>query len=126
MKQFFYFFLIFVTNCVFASNVSTLGIIPNISNHYKALPVVYPFDKQPIEKISDTISRQYVYGAESMLVKWIFKKGAVIPLHHHINEQITWITKGSVKVYSQGKEYIVKEGEVMVIPANVPHEFFAL
>lgn len=43
-----------------------------------------------------------------------------------MNEQITWITQGSVKVTSQGKEYIVKAGEVMVIPSNVPHEFLAL
>ena len=27
---------------------------------------------------------------------------------------------------SQGKEFIVKAGDVLIIPPNVPHEFYAL
>lgn len=102
------------------------GIIPNISGHYQALPTLYHFEKMPVEQLSDKISRQYIYAAQSTLVKWIFKKGAIVPLHHHVNEQITWITQGSVRVNSQGKEFIVKAGEVITIPPNVPHEFLAL
>lgn len=54
------------------------------------------------------------------------KKSAVIPLHFHPNEQITWITQGSVRVKSQGKEFIVKAGGVFIIPPYVPHELLAL
>lgn len=104
----------------------TSGILPHIFEHYKALPLFYDFDNMPIEKLSDKISRQFIYGTQSMLVKWIFKKGAEVPLHHHVNEQITWITKGSVVVYSQNKEFIIKAGEVIIFPPHVPHEFFAL
>lgn len=106
--------------------MSSKGIIPHIYNHYQAMPTFYNFDDMAIEKMSDLISRQYIYSGQSMLVKWIFKKGAVVPLHHHVNEQITWITQGSVQVYSQGKEFIVKAGEVIIFPPHVPHEFFAL
>ncbi len=101
-------------------------IIPQISDHYKSMPILYDFDDMPKEQISPLISRQYVSGAQSMLVKWTFKKGAIIPLHHHVNEQTTWITKGAVTVYSQGKEFTVHAGQVLVIPANVPHKFVAL
>lgn len=97
-----------------------------ISKHYFAMPSLYALDAITKEKLSDKITRQYVMGAQSMLVKWTLKKGAVIPLHVHPNEQITWITKGSVKVLSQGKEFIVKAGGVLIIPSNVPHEFLAL
>lgn len=97
-----------------------------ISKHYLALPNLYQFDATNKEKISDKITRQYIMGSQSMLVKWTLQKGAIIPLHFHPNEQVTWITKGSVKVLSQGKEFIVKAGEVLIIPPNVPHEFFAL
>jgi len=65
-------------------------------------------------------------GSQSMLVKWTLQKGAIIPLHFHPNEQVTWITKGAVKVLSQGKEFIVKAGGVLIFPPNVPHEFLAL
>lgn len=104
----------------------TAGIIPHIFDHYKALPVFYRFDHMPIEKLTDKISRQYIYANQSMIVKLMLKKGAEVPLHHHVNEQITWIVKGSVKIFSQGKEFIVKAGEVIIFPPHVPHEFFAL
>lgn len=97
-----------------------------ISKHYAALPNLYDFDNISEEHLSDKITRQYIMGAQSMLVKWTLKKGAVIPLHFHPNEQITWITKGSVKVLSQGKEFIVKAGHVLIIPPYAPHEFYAL
>ncbi len=102
------------------------GIIPEISNHYAAMPHCFDFDQSPKEKMSEKIARQFVMGGESMLVKWILKKGAVIPLHFHENEQITWITEGKVEVHSQGKKFIIKAGEVIVFPPLVPHEFLAL
>jgi len=101
------------------------GSFPHIFEHYQAMPACYQFEKMPIEKLSEEISRQYIYASQSMLVKWIFKTGAHIPLHHHLSEQITWIIEGKVKVYSQGKEFIIAAGEV-IVPPHVPHEFFAL
>jgi quercetin dioxygenase-like cupin family protein len=97
-----------------------------ISKHYSALPNLYQLDAINKEKLSDKITRQYIMGSQAMLVKWTLQKGALITLHFHPNEQVTWITKGSVKVSSQGKEFIVKAGEVIIIPPNVPHEFLAL
>lgn len=102
------------------------GMISQISDHYAAMPHFFNFEKSVKEKMSDKIARQFVMGGESMLVKWILKKGAVIPLHFHENEQITWITEGKVEVYSQGKKFIIKAGEVIVFPPLVPHQFLAL
>lgn len=108
------------------SKIKSASSFQHIASHYHAIPLFYHFDKMPIEKLSDKISRQYIYASNSMLVKWIFKKGAEIPLHHHVNEQITWITKGKVLVISQQKEFIVKAGEVIVFPPHVPHAFYVL
>ena len=108
------------------SKKSGSGIIPHIYAHYQALPVFYEFEKMPIEKMTDKISRQYIYTGQATLVKWILKKGAEIPLHHHVNEQITWITKGAVIIFSQSKKFIVRAGEVIVFPPHVPHEFIAI
>jgi hypothetical protein len=65
------------------------GIDPNISGHIAALPNLYELDAQPIDEMSPLISRQYLHGSHSTFVKWRMKKGAIVPLHHHINEQIT-------------------------------------
>jgi quercetin dioxygenase-like cupin family protein len=99
------------------------GIDPNISGHIAALPHLYELDAQPIEDMSPLISRQYLHGAHSTFVKWRMKKGAVVPLHHHINEQVTWITEGACEVYSQGRKYLLRAGSLLIIPPNVPHEF---
>lgn len=100
------------------------GEMPQVSLHSAAGPELYKLEKQPLEEVSPGLQRRYLNGTRSTLVQWIAKKGAKVPLHHHENEQITWITKGSCEVYSQGKKFVVKAGDVLVIPPNVPHEFF--
>ena len=126
MKQLLIIFLFFILPFSVWGEDNLQNNANEISKHYAALPNFYQLDAVNKEKISDKITRQYVMGSESMLVKWTLQKGAVIPLHFHPNEQITWITKGAVKVLSQGKEFIVKAGGVLIIPPNVPHEFIAL
>ena len=81
------------------------GILPMISGHMAAGLSLYHLDAQPIEQVSPLIQRQYLHGSQSTFTKWIMKKGALVRLHHHANEQITWITQGEAEVYSQGKKY---------------------
>jgi quercetin dioxygenase-like cupin family protein len=99
------------------------GIITNISLHLAASVQLYRLDAQPVEQINELLQRQYLYVANVTFVKWIAKKGATVPLTHHVNEQITWITEGVAEVYSQGKKYVMTAGDIMIIPPNVPHEF---
>jgi quercetin dioxygenase-like cupin family protein len=99
------------------------GILPNISQHLAGESQLFHLDEQPMKKINDLLYRQYLCGTNATFVKWTAKKGASIPLTHHINEQITWITEGAAEVYSQGRKYIMRAGDIMIIPPNVPHEF---
>jgi quercetin dioxygenase-like cupin family protein len=95
----------------------------DVSGHSAALPVLYQLSLQPIEQISPLVQRQYLSGAQSTFVKWTVKKGGVFPLHHHSNEQVTWITEGRCEVYSQGKKFEMTAGMILIIPPNTPHEF---
>ncbi|EDT42579.1 cupin domain-containing protein [Burkholderia ambifaria] len=97
-----------------------------ISSFRRTLPDLYNFDTVPLERLGEGITRQTIHNANSTIAKWVFARNAVIPLHHHLNEQITWITAGSVEVFSQGKRFVVSAGQIIVFPANVPHEFRAL
>jgi len=54
------------------------------------------------------------------------KKGGHVPLHHHHNEQFTYILEGALKFAIDGKEIVVRAGEVLSIPSNVPHEAWGL
>ena len=101
----------------------TKGLIPSVSVHTAASPTLYALDAQPKEQISPLVQRQYLSGAQSTFVNWTVKAGGVFPLHHHLNEQITWIVSGRCEVFSQGRRFTMKAGTIMIIPPNVPHEF---
>ena len=78
------------------------------------------------EELGDKLFRKYMYGSQGMIAMFKMDKGAKVPVHYHPNEQRTYILKGSVKVTMEGQDYIVKAGEVLIIPLNVPHEFVCL
>jgi unsaturated pyranuronate lyase len=102
------------------------GILPNISLHLAGTTHLFHLDAQPIERINNRLCRQYLHGTNLTFVKWIAKKGAVVPLNHHVNEQVTWITEGCCEVYSNGKKYTMKAGDIMILPPNIPHELVFL
>jgi quercetin dioxygenase-like cupin family protein len=104
-------------------SASGRGIQRGVSDHTAAVPSLYALDSQPVEQISALVQRQMLHGTQSTLVKWTVRKGGVFPLHHHSNEQITWITRGRCEVYSQGRKFTMTAGRVLIIPPNTPHEF---
>jgi quercetin dioxygenase-like cupin family protein len=86
----------------------------------------FKFSTLPLKKLSAVLDRRMISGKEATIGYFVYKKGAIVPLHHHDNEQYSIITAGSVKVTIADKIYIVKSGEGIIIPAGVPHKFEAL
>jgi quercetin dioxygenase-like cupin family protein len=84
------------------------------------------WESVPLEIMSDMISRKIVTGEKAMVAKVFLKKDAVVPEHHHDSEQITYILEGALKFEIEGKEIVVRKGEVLSIPSNVPHRAVAL
>ncbi len=77
------------------------------------------------EHLNPQIDREMVVGDKIMLARVLMKKGAHVPLHHHHNEQVTYILEGALKFNVAGKEIVVRAGEVLCIPPNMPHEAWA-
>ncbi|AWM33688.1 cupin domain-containing protein [Hymenobacter nivis] len=89
----------------------------------------YRWDDMPEERMTDLISRRFITGDKTMLAHVYLKKGALVPKHHHENEQITYILEGALRFHlgdDQAQEIIVRAGEVLHIPSNVPHSAEAL
>lgn len=60
--------------------------------------------------------------ANIMLSRINAKKGANVPKHHHVAEQIFLLTKGKMRVTTgDGKPRMLKEGDIWVCPSNCPH-----
>ena len=85
-----------------------------------------PWHTIPLEDLNPLLQRQFVVGQEIMLARVLLKKGCIVPLHCHHNEQLTYIVEGALKFSIDGKEIIVSAGEVLCIPANMPHKAEAL
>ncbi len=82
------------------------------------------------EQLNPLLTRQFVTGSEAMFARLELKKGCIVPRHQHPNEQISYITEGALR-FSLGEEgalvdKVVRAGEVLVIPGNLPHSAEAL
>ena len=89
----------------------------------------YRWADMPREKVTDQISRRLVTGQDMMLAHVYLAKGAVVPKHQHMNEQITYVLEGVLRFWigDEGGEVIdIGPGEVLHIPSNVWHKAEAL
>jgi quercetin dioxygenase-like cupin family protein len=87
---------------------------------------LHRWDEIALEKITEMMSQKIIAGEREMLAQIYLKRGALIPLHVHDSEQMTYILQGSLRVVVGNEEVIVREGEVLHIPANLPHQAEAL
>lgn len=95
----------------------------------KARVTHYRVADQPVEQLNPLLSRSLITGERAMLAHVYLKKGAVVPMHSHDNEQITYVLEGALKfrIGDGGpEELVVRSGEVLHLPSNVPHEAEAL
>ncbi len=87
------------------------------------------WDDMPKEHLSDSLSRRLITGDRMMLAHVYLNKGSIVPRHSHENEQITYILEGALRFWlgaNGEQEIIVRAGEVLHIPANLPHQAEAL
>jgi quercetin dioxygenase-like cupin family protein len=87
---------------------------------------LYKWETVELEAMSDVISRKIISGEKAMVAQVFLKKDAVVPEHHHESEQLTYIMEGALKFELEGTEVVVRKGEVLHIPSNVPHRAVAL
>jgi quercetin dioxygenase-like cupin family protein len=79
-----------------------------------------------VESLNSLIGRQMLVGTNVMVARVLLKKGAVVPMHSHHNEQISYILEGSLRFSIDNQTITVSAGEVLCIPPHMPHEAVAL
>ena len=85
-----------------------------------------PWNRVELEELNPLLRRQFIVGRDIMVARVLMKKGCIVPEHSHINEQVTYILEGALKFWIDGKEIVVRGGEVLTIPPNMPHKAEAL
>lgn len=78
------------------------------------------------ERMNDLITRQMVNGENATVSRLLLARGAVVPRHSHVSEQYSLIFSGALKFIFDDREVVVNGGEILYIPANIPHSAVAL
>ena len=90
---------------------------------------LYNWEKVPLERLNNKISRKLVTSDRMMVAHVYIEKDGIVPKHSHHNEQISYVLEGALKFLlgvDQIEEVVVRAGEVLVIPSNLPHSALAL
>lgn len=82
---------------------------------------LYRWSDIPKEQLNPSCARQVIHTERLTVARLYLAKGAVVPEHHHENEQLTTVESGKLKMVLAGVEHIVQAGESLLMAPNVPH-----
>jgi quercetin dioxygenase-like cupin family protein len=93
------------------------------------LATLHRWSDLPLESLRGSITRRML-STERMTIAHVYlKKGDDVPRHSHENEQITYILSGALEFWlgaDDQQHVVVRAGEVLVIPPDLPHRALAL
>jgi quercetin dioxygenase-like cupin family protein len=87
---------------------------------------LYNWNEMPDEVLSATAHRKVIHTPQMTIARLWLTAGAVVPTHHHVNEQVTNVESGLLKFIFPDREVVVAAGESLVIPPDVPHSVESL
>jgi quercetin dioxygenase-like cupin family protein len=93
-----------------------------------AAPTVYRWDDIP-DIVSPDLRRKVISGDRVMITRALRARGCVVEGHQHENEQLTYVVEGKLQFWlgpHDERQVVVSAGEVLHVPANVPHRALAL
>ena len=78
------------------------------------------------EALNPLVGRKMFHGRNLTVARIRLRKGAVVPMHSHSNEQISMVESGALRFEMKGGTQVLQAGDILVIPANEPHKVDAL
>jgi len=81
----------------------------------------FALDELPVTDALPGVKRRAAYLEGVMLTFFDFEPEAVIPEHHHPHQQITWIVSGAMAFVLDGEKRVLRAGDGVLIPPDVPH-----
>ena len=78
------------------------------------------------EPLNPLLGRKMMHGQNVTVARIRLRRGAVVPMHSHPNEQISMLESGAMRFVISGEERILRAGDAVVIPPDAPHMVEAL
>lgn len=98
-----------------------MAYIKNIA-HEEVLPLAEQITVQQGQIVSKTLAQN---GAVSVTL-FAFAKDEEISTHDSTGDAMVQVLEGTGKFTVGGKEHICKAGDVLVMPAKIPHAVYAV
>ena len=87
---------------------------------------LYDWNQLAEEQMNPLVSRKVIHTENMTIARLHLQQHAAVASHSHRNEQVTTIERGALKFFIDGGEKIVRAGESLTIPPDVPHGVEAL
>jgi quercetin dioxygenase-like cupin family protein len=78
------------------------------------------------EAVNDKVTRQVLNGEHATVARFTLATGSIVARHSHPSEQFSFVQRGALKFVFDDRETVVRGGQMIVIPSNVPHAAEAL
>ncbi len=87
---------------------------------------VYRWENVRKDQMNPKLWRKFITGDRMTVAQIGIARGGIVPTHQHESEQISCVLEGSIKFTFGGEDVVVRAGEAVHIPSNVPHSAEAL
>jgi quercetin dioxygenase-like cupin family protein len=87
---------------------------------------LYDWNRIEKEVMNSLLTRQVIHGEKMTLARLHLRKGCIVPLHQHVNEQFTIVESGKLRFLVGNEQAVLATGEMVLVPSNTPHSVEAL
>jgi quercetin dioxygenase-like cupin family protein len=87
---------------------------------------VTPAQASQVEMLPDIYRRTMGCTDEVMLCEFYLLRGAVVPNHQHMNDQVGYVISGKIELTIGGQTRVLEPGDSYAIPGGIEHSAVAL
>lgn len=89
--------------------------------------MLHDWQNIPLEQMNPLLARRVIHGTNMTVASLTIAKGAEVPWHSHLNEQMSVMLSGKLRFeFEGGHEFTVQAGQVMEITPHLAHRVIAL
>jgi quercetin dioxygenase-like cupin family protein len=91
--------------------------MPQVTGHH----VLHRWSDIPSQELAPGVNRRYLTAARTTIARFSLARGAVVPVHSHDHEQVSYVLSGALRFTVSGEDVLVKAGEALQIPSWAEH-----
>lgn len=89
-------------------------------------PKVHRWDDIPNKQLAPGVRRRFLTADRVTIARFSLSRDAVVPVHDHDHEQVSYVVSGALRFQVDGNDVIVRTGEALQIPSWARHGVTAL